>query len=72
MKTVRKRIEDLEKFTVGDGQLYFVRCEDGVYRVDDLVMNEKQYQTWLAQHDNDSVVVFEVKRGERENDKQTG
>jgi hypothetical protein len=66
MKTIRKRLEDLENF-IGDGQIYFVRCEDGVYRVDDLVMNEKQYQTWLAQHDNDSVVVFEVKRGSDEN-----
>jgi hypothetical protein len=64
MKAIRKRLEYLENST-GEGRLYFVRCEDGVYRVDDLVMNEKQYQTWLAQHDNDSVVVFEVKRGER-------
>ena len=71
MKTVRKRVEDLEKFT-GEGRIHFVICEDGFYRVDDLVMNENQYNEWLAKNDNDSVVVFVVKRGERENDKQTG
>lgn len=69
MKTINKRIEALENCPGGNGQSYFVICEDGVYRVDDLVMNEKQYRAWLVQNDNGSVVVFEVKRGCHENDK---
>ena len=67
MKTIRKRLEELENANQG-GRIHFVICEDGFYRVDDLVMNEKQYNEWLAQNDNDSVVVFVVKRGCYEND----
>jgi len=67
MKTFSKRLEKLENANQG-GRNYFVICEDGFYRVDDLVMNEKQYNEWLAQNDNDSVVVFVVKRGCYEND----
>ena len=74
MKTVRKRIEELERAN-RNGRVHFVRCENGVYFVNDdagpLELNEKQYRAWLAENDNEFSVVFEVKRGSYENDKNT-
>jgi hypothetical protein len=70
MKTVisvNKRIEALENALGDNGRMYFVRCENGVYRVEDdagpLEMNKTQFEQWRnSKNENDDFVLFIVER----------
>jgi len=54
MKTMGKRLEELERSGTGTGLIYFVMVADGVYTLqpngadieEKVVMNEKQFAKW--------------------------
>ena len=72
MKTVARRLEDLETKRKDDGGMYFVTHYDGVYRFSwqGWEMNEAEYQAWHDTTTDDDHIILITRREDSELEKE--